>query len=185
MSKQSITILDNIQPGYLGKEIGSKSSNVNLRASFPQSPIHKGELTDSERKEAFQKLVLDGNVEDDVKVNGVTIKGGPGHGIDSYDRDFKGSLQNPVPNLNDVETGGGGLPASPFVPNLASPGPGSANAADQPVYTGDLPDPDINIEFGSGMGGLVSPHKTSAEIAKHSLGSYISGRSYQGSDGKA
>ncbi len=129
--------------------------------------------------------MLDGNGEEDVKVNGVVIKGGPGHGVDSYNRDFKGSSQNPVPNLNNVETGGGGLPASPFVPNLASPGPGSANAADQPVYTGVLPDPDINVEFGSGIGGLISPHKTSAEISKQSLGSYISGRSYQGSDGKA
>ena len=38
----------------------------------------------------------------------------------------------------------------------------------------------------AGMGGLVSPHETSKEIAKQgTLGSYISGRSYQGSDGKA
>ena len=44
----------------------------------------------------------------------------------------------------------------------------------------------IVVEFGSGMGGLVSPSTTSAEISKQgTLGSYISGRSYQGSDGKA
>ena len=45
---------------------------------------------------------------------------------------------------------------------------------------------EFNNEFGSGKGGLVSPAETSAEIAKQgTLGTYISGRSYQGSDGKA
>ena len=55
-----------------------------------------------------------------------------------------------------------------------------------PEYSGELPDPEFNVEFGSGQGGLVSPSKTSAELAKQgTLGTYISGRSYQGSDGKA
>ena len=186
MAEQRSTILQNIQPGYKGKDVRSESSTINLRASFPNSPIHKEELTDKERQESFQKLVLDGNLEDNVEVAGTVVRGGPGHGTNSYNRDFKGTAQNPVPNLDDVETGGGGLPASPFVPNLASPGPGSANAADQPVYTGDLPDSQLKVNFGSGIGGLVSPHKTSLEISKQTvLGAYISGRSYQGSDGKA
>ena len=34
--------------------------DVNLRASFPNSPIHNGELTDEERKKAFQELVFVG-----------------------------------------------------------------------------------------------------------------------------
>ena len=49
--------------------------------------------------------------------------------------------------LTEVETGGGGLPASPYMPNLTSPGPGSINAADQPEFTGDIPDLENNIEF--------------------------------------
>lgn len=148
-------------------------NDANIKASFPHSPILSGEMTDEERKKLYQKLALDG-----VVVNG--------HGINSFDRDFKGNSQNPVPNLDDVETGGGGLPASPYVPNLTSPGPGSINAADMPEYAGELPDPQFNIEFGSGKGGLVSPSETSKEIAKQTLlGNYISGRSYLGSDGKA
>ena len=148
-------------------------NDVNIKAAFPNSPIYLGVVTDEERKKLYQELALDG-----IVLNG--------HGINSYDRDFKGTTQNPVPNLEDVETGGGGLPASPYVPNLASPGPGSVNAADQPVYEGELPNQDYNVEFGTGMGGLVSPSQTSAEISKQgTLGSYISGRSYQGSDGKA
>ena len=48
------------------------------------------------------------------------------------------------------------------------------------------PDAESNVEFGSGQGGLVSPSTTSAELSKQgTLGTYISGRSYQGSDGKA
>ena len=115
-----------------------------------------------------------------------TTGGNTGALKNSFDRDYNGTTQNPVPNLEDVETGGGGLPASPFVPNLTSPGPGSVNAADMPEYAGELPDPQFNVEFGSGKGGLVSPSETSAEIAQQgTLGTYISGRSYQGSDGKA
>ena len=36
-----------------------------------------------------------------------------------------------APNLNNVDTGGGGLPATPFVPNPVSPGEGSVNPSDQ------------------------------------------------------
>jgi len=145
----------------------------NIRACFPHSPIHSGELSDEERRKVFQELVLDGT----VKI---------GHGINNFSRDFTGTTKDPVPNLQEVETGGGGLPSSPYTPNLTSPGPGSLNAADQPEYAGELPDPQFNVEFGSGKGGLVSPHETAKEIAKQgTLGTYISGRSYQGSDGKA
>lgn len=170
MPEQRQTI---VQPSpAASKSKGARRDN-NLVASFPDSPMHSGELTDEERKKLYQELALDG-----IVLNG--------HGVNAYDRDFKGTSQNPVPNLADVETGGGGLPASPFVPNLTSPGPGSVNAADMPEYAGELPDPDFNVEFGSGMGGLVSPHKTSKEISQQgTLGSYISGRSYLGSDGKA
>jgi|TARA_B100000035_G_scaffold74356_1_gene61675 hypothetical protein len=170
MPEQRQTILSTATPP--NKPKGARRDQ-NIRASFPSSPIYNGELSDEERKKAFQELVMTG-----IVLNG--------KGINSYDRDFKGNPQNPVPNLEEVETGGGGLPASPYVPNLASPGPGSVNAADQPVYNGELPDPELNVEFGSGMGGLVSPHETSPKIANQSvLRNYISGRSYKGSDGKA
>ena len=73
------------------------------------------------------------------------------------------------------------------MPNPTSPGPGSLNAADKPAYTGTVPDQDFNVEFGSGKGGTVSPSETAKEISKQSvhLSSYISGRSYAGSDGQA
>ena len=102
----------------------------------------------------------------------------------SFNREYKGKEGQLVPDLADVETGGGGLPSSPYSPNLTSPGPGSINPADQPEYTGTLPDPETNVEFGSGLGGTISPKETSERIGQQVLGSYISGRSYQGSDGQ-
>jgi hypothetical protein len=170
MAEQRSTI---VQPTPAPNKSKGARKDLNLRASFPDSPIFKGELTDEERKKLYQELALDGVVNN-------------GNGINSFDRDFKGTTQNSVPNLEDVQTGGGGLPSSPYTPNLTSPGPGSVNAADMPEYAGELPSEEFINEFGSGMGGLVSPSQTSAEISKQgTLGTYISGRSYQGSDGKA
>jgi len=170
MPEQRQTI---VKPAAAPNKDKGARKDINLRSSFPDSPIFKGELTDEERKKLYQELALDGIVAN-------------GNGVNSFDRDYKGTTQNPVPNLEDVQTGGGGLPASPYVPNLTSPGPGSINPADMPEYAGELPDQAFNVEFGSGKGGLVSPSETSTEISKQgTLGTYISGRSYQGSDGKA
>jgi hypothetical protein len=151
----------------LSKPMGARKDN-NLTSCFPSSPIYLGEITDNERKATFDKLALNGKV-----LNG--------NGINSFDRDY-----SDAPDLLEVSSGGGGLPASPFVPNLTSPGPGSVNASDQPVYNGELPDQSTRqVSFGSGLGGLISPSVTSKQISEvSSIGSYISGRSYLGSGGK-
>ena len=165
MAEQRQTI---VQPPIASNKPAGARKDANIRAAFPASPIFKGDITDEERKKLYQELALDG-----------TVTGG--HGVNSFNRDYIDA-----PDLNEVETGGEGKPASPYVPNLTSPGPGSINAADQLEYNGELPDPEFNNEFGSGKGGLVSPSETSANLAKQgTLGTYISGRSYQGSDGKA
>lgn len=152
------------------KKFGSRKEQ-NIKASFPASPIYSGEITDDERKQFFSDNVLNGEVIG-------------GRGLNRFNLDYKGTPQNPVPNLEDVETGGGGLPASPYMPNPTSPGPGSFNAADQIEYLGDIPNPEFINTWGSGLGGLVSPSETSSEISKQTLGSYLLGQSYQGSNGK-
>lgn len=158
-----------VQPAIApNKQFGARKDS-NLRSAFAASPVYLGELTDTERKRTYQELALDG-----------TVVGG--NGINSYNRDFVDA-----PDISEVETGGGGLPASPYMPNITSPGPGSVSAADQPVYNGELPDPETNVEFGSGLGGLANPSDTAGRIAEQNIitvGSYISGRSYQGSDGQ-
>ena len=177
MAEQKQTI---IQPSAPPNKSKGARNQSNLQSMFPNSPIYNGDMSDNERKNSYQALALDGNVNDSVEVAGVQVPGGQGNGVNSHVRDF-----SEAPDLNNVETGGGGLPASPYMPNLTSPGPGSLNAADQPEFTGELPDPENRSNFGSGLGGLVQPAETSGNIADQSiLETYISGRSYLGSDGK-
>ena len=150
------------------KQFGARKDS-NITSAFPSSPIHNGDIDDEERRKAFNQLVVD-----DLVLNG--------NGINSFSRDYVDA-----PNLEDVQTGGGGLPASPYMPNLASPGPGSVNPADQPAYNGEIPTVlEKQASFGTGLGGTTSPSDTSSLIKDiGSIGEYISGRSYQGSDGQS
>ena len=177
MAEQRQTI---VQPPPPPNKSKGARNQTNLQGMFPNSPIYSGDMTDEERKKTYQGLSLDGNVNDTGESAGSPVAGGPGHGVNSHDRDYTAA-----PDMTQVETGGGGLPASPYVPNLTSPGPGSVNAADQPTYNGVLPDPENRSNFGSGLGGLAQPAETSKNISEQStLESYISGKSYLGSDGQ-
>lgn len=161
-----------VEPLIVEEKVKGTRFDKNIKSSFSASPIHKKELTDAERFETFIKLT-----------KGVIQNG---HGINSFDTRYLGNDQNPLPNLEDVEVGGGGLPSTPYTPNLTSPGPGSLNAGNQPAYEGTFKDKENVSNFGSGMNGLTSPSQTSQKIAEQTtLGQYIMGRSYQGSDGKA
>jgi len=159
-------------PPAPNKPMGARK-DVNLTSCFPTSPVYTGELNDIQRKKEYTKLALDG----DVAVNGGPLAG-PGNGLNSFNRDFPDA-----PNLEDVDIASLNIP-SPYMPNPTSPGPGSINANDKPAYTGEVMDPALNVEFGTGLGGLTSPSKTAKEISKqNTLGTYISGKSYLGSDG--
>lgn len=99
-----------------------------------------------------------------------------GHTFGTFDRDY-GHPDNP--DLAEVKTGPGGLPAHAQAPNVSPPGPGSLNPADMPepvpvVKPGGSP-------FPRGDGSL-SPKQTSAEVAKQTLGELIKGNSFKGSD---
>lgn len=74
------------------------------KSSFPSSPFHNGELTAEGLKRQFAELVQSADFNDG------------GHTFGQLDRDYR-----EAPNLNDVEVGGGGLPGSPYAPNIASP----------------------------------------------------------------
>ena len=151
------------------------SNTANLRSMFPGSPINKGELTDQERLEFYQNLLDMSNIDSDT-----LHAAGVYYGTPNYSMNY---IENNMPIMSDVQTGGGGLPATPYSPNLSSPGPGSTSAADQPEYTGTTKDPATISNFGTGLGGLVEPTTTSKNIATQAIGNYVSGRSYQGSDG--
>lgn len=126
---------------------------------FAASPIHSSDMTVDSIKEQYQELCLDGAVND------------AGHTFGILNRDY-----TDAPEYGDVETGGGGLPASAWVPNPTSPGPGSQNPADQQ----DPPDgygEKAGDTWGTGVGSQLSPKKSSEAISTHTLGDYGLGKS--------
>lgn len=139
--------------------LGSADS-VNLPKAFPSSPIHNGELT-PELITAEGQDMVDGVIDDG------------GHTFGAFDLDY-----SDAPSFDDVEVGGGGLPGSPFAPNIASPGvEGSVNPADIPADGVEI------TEAARGAGdpwpgdSLVSPSKTSKQVSRQKLGSLIFGDS--------
>ena len=141
------------------------SNTSNLQKAFPEAPQYN-DYKDQDALELYEELLNS----DGVTYNGVT--------------NYSMNYENGAPNLENVETGGGGLPATPFSPNVTSPGPGDHSASSQPEFTGETKNIDAVNNFGTGVGGLVSPAVTAKNISKTKLGQYISGRSFLGSDGK-
>ena len=137
--------------------LGSSSTET-IKASFPASPMYDGSLTNAIITEMGQTLLLDGVVNDG------------GHTWGEVSRDYSGA-----PNYGDVETGGGGLPGSPWTPNPVSPGPGSMNPTDQadpPEGWGQTP----NSQWGTGVGSSLEPSEASAAQSATKLGDYVMGK---------
>ena len=148
-----------LEPVSSEKGMGSSSTSL-AQSCFPASPIYTGDLSDTERKEQFQALVLDGEVNDG------------GHTFGTFNRDYVDA-----PNIEEVEYGGGGLPGSPWAPNPVSPGPGSINAADQ----ADPPDGWAQSppeQWGTGVGSQLDPSVSSAQQSHGTLGDYVMGKAW-------
>jgi len=147
---------------------GARDQN-SLDAAFPQTPMYSGYDADSVAK--IQQILLQGIASEYVDVKDGIINDG-GHFYGTFDLNYSGA-----PNLEDVKTGGAGLPSTPYTPNPSSPDA----SGDIPEFSGIMRS---RIQFGSGQGGLVSPSITSTEIAKQTVGGLLSGKSYAGSDGQ-
>ena len=115
----------------------------------------------------YEELVMNGNVslEGDVAAY---------YGVTEYTPDYVDA-----PNLADVESGAGGLPGTPYIPNVASPGEGSMNPLDLPtppegvgVSPGDVPFSGVPITAND-------PSSTSVSISgtKIGQGAYKTGKS--------
>jgi len=134
-----------------------KRDDTTLREAFSGNPLL--ELTDDSVRAHFEELCLNGSVND------------AGHTFGTFNRDYPDA-----PDLNEVETGAAGLPASPYVPNPVSPGEGSVDPSD----LGNPPD-----NFGKtpsstpfvGVGALENPKANSERQARHTLGDYKLGQS--------
>ena len=141
--------------GGFGK--GSSSYSERVAAAFPASPIHQGILTDDILKDMGNKLLLDGVVNDE------------GYHYGEFSRDYSGA-----PNLEDVDLAEHNLP-SPYVPNPASPGPGSINDSDKPAPPEGFGQV-RNQNFGTGEGSELQPSKSSGIHSGHKIGDYLKGR---------
>jgi hypothetical protein len=141
------------------RDMGS-SDSTSLKSAFPASPIHMGEMTADSVKKQFQDEVIDGTVNDG------------GHTFGTFNRDYSGA-----PDLSEVETGGGGLPASPYVPNPTSPGPGSVNAADQAEAPDGFGENPSNVP-GTGVGSQLQPKTSSETHSKGKLGDFVMGKAW-------
>lgn len=142
------------------------SGTATLKEMFPQSPgLISGDLPTADSaayKEAALAILLDGPVVDNLQVG-------------SYNRDYSA---NGAPNYGDVETGGGGLPASAWAPNPVSPGDGSTNPLDQvapPAGFGTTPTNGSHAGSSTpatseGRNPAVSSTRMSARVATAELG---------------
>lgn len=147
-----------VEPPVRTRGNGS-SDTANLRRMYPGSPVYSGELTDEVATNAFMDEVLSGEINDG------------GHTFGTVDIDYKGA-----PNLADVVIGGGGLPGSPYAPNIATPASGQ-NPADIPA-AGVEATANARGSGGAFSGdGLANPSDTSAVISRQTIGSLQKGKS--------
>lgn len=141
-----------------GRGLG-RADHADLRLAYPASPLYGGGsgpayASDSDVINLFTSEVLVGVVDDG------------GHTFGAYDRDYAGGgAGDPAPNLQaDVPTGGGGLPGTPWAPNIASPADGQ-NPASIPAVGADLTSNAKPANGGPFVGStLTSPHETTVNI---------------------
>ena len=156
MPSHSQKMVDTVPTEYKKGE----ASTTRLQGIFPESPIYKGDITDETLTDEFQNDVLDAEINDG------------GHTFGTFNTGYVDA-----PDLSEVATGGGGLPATPYVPNPTSPGEGSVNASDQgaaPEGFGENP----NSQWGTGVGHALQPKTSATKIAGQKLGDYIMGKAY-------
>ena len=147
-----------VSPPITERGFGKAASNDHS-AMFGTSPIHSGEMTPESIAQQYQQEILDGTINDG------------GHTFGTYDPNYPDA-----PNMDDVETGGGGLPASPYVPNPVSPGEGSVDPSDQPEAPDGFGETPSATPF-VGVGSQLSPKASSEAIARQTLGDYGLGKS--------
>jgi len=147
-----------VEPPISDREMG-KAGSSDIASMYATSPIHKGDITADSIKDQYQAEVLDGAINDG------------GHTFGTFDPNYVDA-----PDLNDVETGGSGLPASPYVPNPSSPGEGSVSPTDQPAAPDGFGTTPSATPF-VGVGSQLSPKAASEAISKQTLGDYGFGKS--------
>lgn len=153
-----------VRPGFLSttptKTFGLGSSDsASLRLAFPKSPIFN-ELNDQAIRDSF-------DLPPELQ-NGQINDGGYAWGL--VDRNYQ-----QTPKFDNVPVGGGGLPASPYGPNIASPDPSDpSNPLTIPASGVEATELARSKSNGAYQGNnLTPPSKTTAGIAPRRLGQYL------------
>ena len=177
-SHRQATVVAFGPPGTSG--LGHRT-DANLKAAFEYSPLYAEYSETAVFNAGISALNGDGGPGDSIPNIGVTdgVINDGGHTFGTYDLNYDNG--DGPPDQTEVTTGGGGLPASGYIPNLSSTVPGDISPTQQPVYAGTLPS--AGVEYGVGLGGLAKPADTTPNVASQKIGSYIKGRSYAGSGG--
>jgi len=175
MAAKQGTVLINSTVKALGQIGGlSTSDTASVKSCFPATPLEViDQLKDDGTKDSsanpmmkwYQENVLDAVIEgNDLFPGGVSMN-------------FSSTNASPAPpTLGEADTGDAGRPASAWVPNPVSPGPGSVNPADQgeaPAGFGETPNDTPGVGVGSQLGVVDS----SAQQDTATLGSYGLGKS--------
>jgi hypothetical protein len=178
---------DGAKTGGLGNR-----NQTNLKSCFPSSPIYSNVYTPDAAENAGIAALNGGGGPGD-SIPGISIADGVvddgGYMFNQVDLRFAGRRSGGVdtlyaaPNLDDVVTGGEGLPSSPYTPNFTSPGEG--NGTDpfaQPEFTGDLPyggdaGQASATQFGRGEGSSANPETSTAQVARATIGKFMLGTS--------
>lgn len=147
-----------VQPPVRTRGNGS-SDTANLQIMFPGSPVYQGDLTDESATAQYMDQILSGEIDDG------------GHTFGTVDIDYTGA-----PDMDEVVVGGGGLPGSPWAPNIAVP-PTGQNPADIPE-AGVEATTNARGSGGAFQGdGLAQPADTAAAISRQTIGSLQLGKS--------
>lgn len=136
------------------------SSTRDLSIIYSGSPVNDGSLSDAIVEETFQTL------------NQAPVISDGGHTFGTVNRDYQDA-----PNLEEVAVGGGGLPGSPYGPNIAVNPTEPHNPAGIPAAGAEATQ---NARGGGGAfvgNGLESPSRTSAKIGARRIGDLIFGKS--------
>lgn len=136
------------------------SSTRDLSIVYSGSPVNDGSLSDVIVETMFQDL------------NQAPVISDGGHTFGTVNRDYQDA-----PNLEEVEVGGGGLPGTPYAPNIAVNPTEPHNPAGIPAAGAEAT---ANQRGGGGAfvgNGLESPHRTSAKIGARRIGDLVPGKS--------
>ena len=151
--------------GSVGSSALSKHDTASLTAAYPGSPILGGtapDQLDSDNMAAwYQANVLNAVV--------------PGSEFGDQDMNY---ANNGAPDQNaDTETGAAGLPASAYVPNLASPEIGTADPTTMPEWSGRDLSTVTTVGDGGAGGTSTTVKDSSSQQAGATLGDYGLGSS--------